>query len=225
MYQSPEAFDTQKHIDLRLSPVDNYAFAAALTTVVLGAEELPGAALHYPVVFPLQDQVVLTAVLGLADRNQFLDDQLRWCVPDIPAIVRYYPFALGNILDGAPGQMVLALDRTAPHFASGIGESLVKADGTPSDFVFRIQNLLLAHQRDLHATQTVLADLDAHGVLLERQLTTQATASPQIGFRIVDIDQVKAQDDATLARWVRNGTIQAVYLHLASLRHFGKLVE
>ncbi|MEI6415683.1 MAG: SapC family protein [Pseudomonadota bacterium] len=227
MYQALEAFDLQLHADLLFSPASNYAFAAALTTVALGAEELPAAVMHYPVVFPTQGSVVPTAVLGLAGRNRFLDDQARWLVADVPAVVRYYPFTLVDVPGVEPGQMVVALDRAAQHFARGTGEPLVKADGTPSDLVLRIQDLLVAHRRHMQATQTVLADLDAHGVLLERQLTVQTSTAPRMidGFRTVDLEQVNAQDDATLARWVRNGTLQVVYLHLASLRHFGKLVE
>ncbi|CAK0756868.1 putative SapC family protein [Gammaproteobacteria bacterium] len=227
MYQSLEAFNTQRHADLRFSPAGNYAFASTLTSVALGAEELPVAALHYPVVFLLQGPVVPTAVLGLAGHNQFLDNQARWRVQDVPASVRYYPFALANVTDGEPGQMAVALDRAAPHFTSGIGEPLVKSDGTPSDLVLRIQDLLVGHRRHLQATQTVLADLDARGVLLERQLTIQTDSSPWKidGFRTVDLNRVHAQDDATLARWVRNGTLQVVYLHLASLRNFEKLAE
>ena len=124
--------------------------------------------------------------------------------------------------------MVLAIDRSAPHFVTEGGEPLVRADGTPNEIIQHIKTQLVKHQRQLNATTTVLAELESKGVLHPRQLTISSGAGGNYtvdGFRTVDIEQIGALDDATLGRWVRNGTLEVVYLHLLSLRHFAALIE
>ena len=92
MYQSIEVFDTIRHALLGWRPVNHYGFASKLTTVRLSANELSAAVCTYPVVFQNTGPVTPTAILGLADRNQFVDDEQRWRGADIPAAIRHYPF-------------------------------------------------------------------------------------------------------------------------------------
>lgn len=230
LYRRLEAFDPQRHAELRLRPTGDYAFAAALTSVPLTADELPAAVSAYPIVFPSDVPVRPTAILGLTGENHFLDAQHQWRVPVVPAQVRHYPFTLAQVTGAEPGRMTLALDRAAAHFeaAPEEGSALVTPDGEPSALVIQIQEHLVNWERQRLATETVLAELETAAVLVARPVHLELPGGiPHTvdGLRMVDLERLTALDDATLARWVRNGTMQVVYLHLASLRHFSALVD
>lgn len=222
MYQSPQALDKAQHVHLRYTPVAGYGFAAALTNVPLGAQEIVLASAHYPILFPQDGQPVLPiALLGLSDRNVFVDDRGQWTVDYVPAAVRRYPFVLGDASGGQSDTLLLAADLAAPHFQNTNGQALFGEDGQPTEIVANALGFLEAHQRSLLSTQAALAELDAKGVLVAKTLTIQNSDGQRLigGFRVVEDAALNALDDATLAAWARNGLLQIVHAHWASLRH------
>lgn len=230
MYHAIEAFDVTKHATLTLYAVNHYAFTQTLSSVPLGAEELPAMVSYYPIVFPLTGVVQPIAVFGLDQHNSFIDQNDQWRVPEIPKFVQHYPFTLRQIVNAPKGNMALAFDPDAPHFQSAdeAGTALVTAEGQPSEFILQLQTRLLDWERHMQTTRVVLKELEHTEVLVttEFKLQTSAGQVQKInGIRWVDIERVKALDDATLARWVRNGTMQTIYLHLASLRHLPEVLK
>lgn len=226
MYKSLTAFNTITHRNLKYQPVDGYGFAARITSVPVGAGELIDLAFSYPVIFPLEGSVQLTALLGFEERNVFVDNEGAWIAGKVPEAVQHYPFALAQLEGHEEGTMVLALDVDAPHFLNNTGHDLCTAEGKLSPFVQQIQSKLMAWEQGRVASQYVLSELETSGVLVQKNVTVRASKNkPDIfnGFRMVDADLLVQQDDATLAKWVRNGTMQAAYLHLASLKHFERL--
>lgn len=226
MYQQPEALDKNTHAGLRLSPTNTFAFAADLTVAPLAGMEITQAATCYPIVFlPAgQGPVLPQALLGLKGRNTYLNAAQQWTAAYVPASLRKYPFALAEV--GESGNFVLAVDTAAPHLQKEKGDLLISEEGeftdltkTAGEFVTRLRN-------QMGVTAAALAEVDAAGILVDKTLTIQegSTTSMIGGFRTADLEKLAAQDDATLAKWARNGVLQIIYAHLDSLRHLQALV-
>lgn len=223
MYQSPEILDKVKHASLRYAAPTSHAYAHALTTAPLIADEADLAAAHYPVLFSADGEPSMLALLGLADRNVFLDSQNRWTADYVPAFVRRYPFVLAN--GEVPNRFYLAMDTAAEHFRSNDGEPLIDDQGGLSGPAANALKFLNIFQQRLMATGEMLRALVVAEVLVEKTLTIQGGDATRMigGFRIVEREKLLALPDDTLAAWVRNGTLALVHAHWASLRHLEKV--
>lgn len=219
MFQTPEALDKTRHAGLRFAPADDFSYAAGLSSAPLAAVEVLHAAACYPVLFAADGTATPLAVLGLAGRNVYLDEQGRWTAPYIPAHVRRYPFVLTTGQE--VGKFFIAIDADAPHFKSGQGEPLLTETGELGETATKAVEMLRAFEEDMQQTRAALGQLEEKGVLVDKQLTVKDGSTSRIigGFRVVDEDKLKALDDATLAKWARSNVLQVIHAHWASLRH------
>lgn len=221
MYQQPEALDKTTHAGLRLSPTNSFAFAADLTVAPLAGMEIRQAASCYPIVFlPAGSGPVLPhALLGLKGRNTYLNAAQQWTATYIPAALRKYPFALAEV--GESGNFVLVVDTAASQIQKEKGDLLISEDGEFTDLTKTAGEFVTRLRTQMEVTAAALAELDAAGILVDKTLTIQEDGKTSMigGFRTADLDKLAAQDDATLAKWARNGVLQIVYAHLDSLQH------
>ena len=225
MYQTPEALDKTTHAGLRLAQVANYAFTADLTVVALAGMEVSRAANCFPLVFlPAgQGPVLPQALLGLNARNSYLNADQQWQAAYVPATLRQYPFALAQV--GDTDNYVLAIDSAASQLQKETGDLLVSEEGEFTDLVKSAGEFVTRLRQQMNVTAEALAELDAAGILVDKTLTIRdgKTVRAIGGFRVADLEKLAAQDDATLAKWARNGVLQIVYAHLDSLRHLQAL--
>lgn len=225
MFKSIELFDKEAHRDLRFSTKVDFSYAADSVNSPIILRELFEASLYYPIIFANTAPVSLIAVLGLVDKNLYLDERGTWTVPYIPAHIRRYPFILAASND--PDNFSLAIDRAAPHFHSDSGETLFSADGTPGAVIEQASKMLQAFEQGQRDTQRALQPLEDKGVLVPRTIEINQGNTKRLveGGRVVDETKLYALDDATLADWARTGLLQAVYAHWGSLRHFKALIH
>lgn len=225
MFKSVELFDKVAHRDLRLSTKVDYSYAEGVTSSPLVLREFFEASKYYPIVFSTQSPATPMALLGLTDRNLFLNAQNLWSVPYIPTHIRRYPFVLAT--GDAPENFKLAIDRAAPHFHSDGGEPLLTADGEASPLIETASTLLQAFELGMRDTHRALAPLEEAGVLVPRiiELTDKNTKRLIEGGRVVDEAKLYALDDATLATWVRSGLMQVIHAHWASMQHLKTLAD
>jgi putative transposase len=225
MYQTPEALDKTTHAGLRLAPAANYAFTANLTMAALAGMEVTQAANCFALVFlPAgQGPVLPQALLGLNGRNNYLNATQQWQAAYVPATLRQYPFALAQV--GKTDDYVLAIDSAASQLQKETGELLVSENGEFTDLVKSAGDFVTRLRQQMTVTAEALAELDAAGILVDKTLTIQEGKTVRAigGFRVAELDKLAAQDDATLAKWARNGVLQIVYAHLDSLRHLQAL--
>lgn len=221
MYTTPEALDKTLHSSLRYTPQTTFGYAANIASVPLLATEADRAAQHYPLLFTETGDPSLLAVLGLKDKNVYLDAQLRWTVDYIPAFLRRYPFILANNTNDPDNhsKFYLAIDRSAPHFVSPDGEPLLTDSGELGEPSTRAMQFLKAFQENLMLTQAALRDLDDSGALVSKTLTIQDAGTTRLigGFRVVEAEKLYALPDATLAAWTRSGMLQMIFAHWRSL--------
>jgi hypothetical protein len=118
------ALDSVQHANLRLDPTSGYGFAAGLTFVALGLEEIEAAALYYPILFSGGDAPLPVALLGVREgQNLFVDPNGAW-MPGayIPAYIRAYPFLF--IEDKEKGQRVVGIEAETPRLRTDRGVPL-----------------------------------------------------------------------------------------------------
>lgn len=219
MFQNPQTLDKSQHDKLRFTPAKDFAFARSLTTAPLAPIEIVEAGKFYPVLFSIENPVTPVAVLGLRERNVFLNDHNQWGDTYVPVHVRRYPFILAKVEN--EDRYLLAADLAAPQLASPEGEPLFAEGAEMNPYFDQVLELLNRFETNSVLGRAVFAELETSGVLDAKNLSFQEGDETHLigGFRTVDKDKVNALDDATLARWVRNGLMSILEVHWASLQH------
>lgn len=228
MYQHPAILHPAAHAQWRFTDLQTYAHTAALTRVPLLHDELPLVAAQGVIVFEADSpRPQPLALLGLEAHNRCLNAQQRWAVPYVPAVVRRYPFALGQD-DRQPDQWHLCIDASAPHFSPTQGQALFNEQQQPTELTQRAMTLVTAHHHAQAQTLSLYQALADAQVIRPKVLSlidTQTRTTHAIGgLAVVDEALVQALPDATLAAWARNGLLAGIHHHWASLRHLDALV-
>ncbi|WP_292225339.1 SapC family protein [Brevundimonas sp.] len=224
-YSQPQPLSPALHADWRLKDGDA-AFAAQTPFVPVVVGELAAAARTYPVVFAGGDAQPL-AVLGLEQRNLFVDAG-QWAKDAyVPAYVRRYPF--GFIATTNPEGFALAIDAGTDRVDQTGGEGAPLFDeGQPTDLTRQALAFCDAFQGEAAATNAFAKALTTEGLLIERRADATLPDGRKLavgGFQIVDADRFAALPDATVVDWHRKGWLALVHFHLASLERFSVLLD
>lgn len=223
MFQNAQTLDKNLRGSLRFQPAPDFSFARGLTTAPLAPTEIPEAAECYPILFTKSGPLNAIAILGLRERNVFLNDKNEWTDTYVPVHVRRYPFILGRI--GDTDEYLLAADMDAPQFNTKEGEPVFTDKAEFNPHFAKVLELLNSYEKNLREGRVILNELETAGVLVAKDLNFREGNEVHLigGFRIVDREKVLALDDATLARWVRSGLMTLLELHWASFRHLPKV--
>jgi len=224
IYNDPQPLSASTHQGWRVK-APTMAFAQELQAVPISAEEIPIAALSYPIVFAAKDHTPM-AVLGVARHNLFVKDGKWEKFSYVPAVLRRYPFL--TIAGENSSHGVLGIDAASEAVIKrgDHGEALFE-EGKPSAITseaLRLCELLMADGR---VTENFAAALKARDLLIDRRADVRFPDGGHLsidGFQIVDAQRVRQLDDATLVEWHRVGWLPLVYLHQASLKRFEDLV-
>ncbi|EGV28517.1 SapC family protein [Thiorhodococcus drewsii AZ1] len=219
--------DRKRHRALRLSHNQSYQFVSSRLLVTLVAAEVAHAAREYPVVFPVGDDPMPMALLGVkAGENLHVNGQGQWLGRYIPAVIRSYPFQLmmseaeGSGVDSTVRAGIL-IDESAPHLSDQTGEPLFTETGDPSPVLLRVQKVLVALEQDRRRTVDLVSKLIGAGLLVERDLTVRpagdAGAYQITGVRVVDKSRLKQLPSTELQDLMQSGALDLLYAHLLSL--------
>ena len=218
------------HASLTFSPLEDYSFTSAMSSIPLLAFEVPEAAQCFAVVFPAAGSAIPHALLGLGGKNIFVDAQGHWTASYLPLYAANRPFSL--IAARSPErpdtpEVVLAVEEDAPHFHQENGLPLYGEDGAPTPLLQRIAGTLgNQHQRHTEREQA-LAELNLSGVLREQSVTIRSDGRARTvgGLRVADREKVMALSADTLAAWARNGLLEMLFAHWRSMRHLRTLLD
>lgn len=224
-YRDPRPLSSAEHATWRLKDGDaSFAVDAAYVPIVVG--ELAAASRHYPIVFAAGDAQPI-AVLGLEQRNLFVEDG-RWSSDVyVPAYVRRYPF--GFIATSNPEGFALAIDAAADRVAQAgdDGQPLFE-EGKPSELTKQALAFCDAFQTDVKATQAFAKALQDQGLLIDRRADATLPDGRKLGlegFQVVDAEKFSKLPDTVILDWHNNGYLPWVYFHLASLDRFSSLLN
>ncbi len=231
--QRPVILSKTRHAGLTYKPVEDYAFTAEQTVVPLLPAEVPEAALCFPVIFPNPGNAVPHALLGLGDKNIFVNGKGGWTAPYVPLIFGNHPFSLAQarFTNEASGEQrvetALSVVEDAPHFRKKNGRPLYTPEGEPTETLQRILTALARQHRSWRESETALQELQASGVLREQVITVRCEDRERSvgGLRTADRDKVLTLPDATLGRWVKLGLMELLFAHWRSLRRLQALLQ
>lgn len=223
----PVSADRHKKISVKTGA--NYKFAEKVNSVPLTAIEFGQASIEYPIVFTGNDKAVMPcAILGAtATRNLFVQEDGTWGGKYVPAFVRRYPFVFAQ--DQSGKNLILHIDESFEGVnKNDRGERLFDADGNQTQYLKNILAFLQDYQQRFHRTQIFckrLIDLDLLRPMEAQFSLPSGQRQSLSGFQTVDREKLKAIGNEDLGKMMRTDELECIFLHLASLRHFGSIAE
>ena len=163
--------DTKIHAGARWKRPSSYAFASGESIVPLTVHELSRAVMAFPIAFSRLDQGFQpVAMLGLeSGSNLFVAHDGGWKGSYVPAMLRTYPFRLGNAQDGT---RVLCIDADSGLMGNE-GELLLNGDGSPSPEVATVMQLLNQIEAERLMTLEACSLMEKFGLIVPWEITLQ----------------------------------------------------
>lgn len=216
------------HQDLRVITRRGAEFGDDVMAATTFPAEFRRLQAHYPIVFrktPDGTGFEPVVLLGLQEgQNLFLRPGGQWDAPVIPLALERLPFYIGR--DG--DELVVHVDLDSARLSTVEGEPLFLPQGGSTDFLAHMNSVLLAIHQGIQATPAFVAAMLAHQLL--EPFSFEATlASGQRcvvnGYYTVHEERLAALDGDTLARFSRDGHLQAAYMAVASMSQWQALVN
>jgi SapC protein len=234
LYKKPAALDRERHRQLRLNTVNNYAFLREMNSLFLTVGEFADAGREYPIVFiPAgkdestgEENLAPVAVLGLAPgENLFLKPDGWWAADYLPAFARRYPFAMAHM---DKDTLAVAIDEDYAGFSQTEGERLFEADGQPTQYLKNVHEFLENFEREAERTRLFCRELQQAGLLQPMRFDAQLPNGQSLGvdgFFAINADAFNALSDAKILAMHKNGMLGLIHLQQASLGNMRRLAQ
>lgn len=214
------------HHDLRIDT----GRGAALGDAVMSAPTFPAEFRHlqadYPIVFQKTAEGGFRplALFGFhTGQNLFLADG-RWDADYLPLAIERQPFLIGN----AGGEPAIHIDLDSPRIRrGGAGEALFREHGGTTEYLERINSVLLALHEGLRQAPAFIVQLQRYELLESFVLDVELDDGDHhrlVGFHTVNEERLKALDGEALQQLHRSGFLEAIYMAMASLSNFRGLI-
>ncbi|THU01945.1 hypothetical protein E9531_08050 [Lampropedia puyangensis] len=226
-YNSLTALDSTLHLGWGVRNQTCLLTAAKANAIPLGVSEFWYASAHYPIVFgPAGASVFPVAITAIVEgHNLFIDEQGEWAADTyIPAWLRRYPFWMQPDPDGENASLWFdpSAQQVVPLHEFADAKPLFDFLGNPNLALERIIQFCKQCQADTNHTYAFMQALEAHELLLDRQVSVELSPGNTYslrGFRVIDMAKYHQLPDAVLAQWVRHGWTSLIALHQVSLQH------
>ena len=219
--------DNNTHRDLRIVTTRGAAWGDDQMTTPVFLSELRGVQGCYPIVFQPADNgpgLQPAALLGLrAGENLFLDAH-GWDAPYIPLALERGPFMIGRTADD---ELMIHLDLDSPRIGRGEGEPVFMAHGATTEYLERMNSVLLALHQGIEAIPPFVAALLRHDLLESFALDVAAadgSSNRLAGFHTINEERLASLDGQALAELHAQGWLAAIYMTVASLAHLRDLI-
>ena len=219
------------HRDLRVDPRRGARFGddRGMSSVTFPAE-FRNVQAHYPIVFRATGDGGFQpiALFGLREgENLFLtgDDGGHWDATCLPLAVEREPFLIGTSGDGG---LLMHIDLDSPRVGTTTGEPLFREHGGTTDFLDRMNSVLLALYEGMRGTAAFIDALVRHELLEPFALDVRLDDGSQLrlaGLHTIAEERLRALDGDALARLSRDGHLEAAYMAVASLSNLRILIE
>lgn len=215
------------HHDLRIDTGRGAALGDAVMSAPTYPAEFRHLQAHYPIVFQktAEGGFQALALFGFhAGQNLFLVDG-HWDAGYLPLAIERQPFLIG----AAGGDLTIHLDLDSPRVRRGgdAGEALFREHGGTSDYLERINSVLLALHEGLQRAPAFIAQLLQYELLESFVLDIELDDGNRhrlMGFHTINEERLKALDGEALQQLHRAGSLEAVYMAMASLSNFRDLI-
>jgi hypothetical protein len=215
------------HKDLRVITRRGAQFGDAVMSAQTFPAEFRDLQAHYPIVFRKTNDGISfepIALFGFQEgENLFLGTQ-GWEASYVPLLIERQPFLIGN----TGGELMMHIDIDSARVSNTEGEPVFLPHGGNSDFLERMNSVLLSIHQGLQSTPSFIASLMEHQLLESFVLDIELNDGSQnrlAGFYTINEDKVHNLNGAVLEQFNKAGYLQAIYMVIASLSNFRALIE
>jgi SapC len=215
------------HKALRIVTTRGAAWGDDLMSVPVFPDEIRSLQAHYPVVFQKAADgsgFQPIAMLGFEPgQNLFLGPQ-GWDVPCLPMAVERQPFLIGR--DGE--ELLVHVDMDSPRVSSTEGEAVFLPQGGATDYLERINSLLLAIHEGVQRVPVFVNALLDHDLLESFVLDVELPDGSQsrlAGLYTINEERLARLNGPALEALSRAGHLLPAYMAVASLSNFRDLIE
>jgi len=215
------------HHDLRIVTARGAAWGDDVMSSVVFPVEFRSVQAHYPIVFQKTTDGTSfqpVALFGFEEgQNLFLGAQ-GWDADYLPIAIERHPFLIGRTGD----ELLVNIDIDSPRISKIEGEPVFLPHGGPSEYLERINSLLLAIHEGVQGLPAFVNALLAHNLLESFVLDVELVDGSEhrlAGLYIIDEDKLAALDGAALQQLHAAGHLMSIYMVLASASHLRDLIE
>jgi hypothetical protein len=215
------------HKDLRVITTRSAQYGDDVMYAITFPSEFRNIQAHYPIVFRknAQGQFEPIALLGFQERKNLFLTRHGWDATYIPLTTERLPFLIGFSADKQP---MMHVDLDSPRISRTEGEALFREHGGNTDFLERMNSVLLAIHQGIAGVQPFVAALMEHELLESFVLDVQLANGSQnrlVGFYTINEERLLGLNSTVLERFNRAGYLQAIHMAIASLSQFRALIE
>jgi len=231
-YKKIVPLNKDRHKDLYLEPMGNYAFAKESNSLYIAVEFVKVVA-EYPIVFGGDEEgkIFPVVLLGLKpNQNLFVDDKGQWNAGYIPAYTRRYPFILPQTSDSnGQDQFTVCIDEGYAGFnTAGKGQPLFDDKGEETPILKQAVDFLKDYQSHIQLTTRFCDKLSELQILQPVQANIEMKSGDKFsigGFQCVNRDKLKDLPAGTLKQLVESGELELIHVHLLSLNNIHALMN
>jgi hypothetical protein len=223
----PVLLDNVTHRDLRIVTTRGADWGDDQMTTPVFLSEFRSVQAHYPIVFQQaasNGAMQPVALLGLRTGENLFLDAGGWDAHYIPLALERGPFMIGR----AGEELVVHLDMASPRIGRGEGEPVFLPHGATTEYLERMNSVLLAIHEGVQAMPAFIDALLRHELLESFVLDVEAADGSQnrlAGFYTVNEERLAALDAQAVAQLHAQGHLAPLYMTLASIAHLRDLIE
>ena len=221
MYKDLVILDKQAHATLKVNPLENLLFSKNTTHIPVTLKEVPTLSKIFPIVFSMDKEPSLTALIGLDGENLAITLEGKWIDSYIPAHIGKYPFTLAST-DTDAEQKIVMIDTAASVVSKSKGKQLFKKSGEKSELLEKAITQLIEHEENINEMKKIAKEIQERGILEKADITVGADDEKRLlvgGFQVVVPAKVNQLSPQTLIDWKDRGILQLIDLHLHSLKN------
>ncbi len=219
--------DNNTHRDLRIVTTRGAAWGDDQMSSPVYLSEFRHAQAYYPIVLQQSDaagNLQPVALMGLRNGENLFLDARGWDAHYIPLMIERGPFMIGR--NGE--ELMVHLDMDSPRIGHGEGVPVFQPHGMPTEYLDRINSVLLTLHNGVEAMPAFIAALKRHDLVESFVMDVDAadgSTNRLAGFSTIAEERLAALDAAALAELHAAGHLSAIYMMVASLAHLRDLVE
>jgi hypothetical protein len=214
------------HKDLRVVTARSAEYGDNVMSALTFPAEFRNIQAHYPIVFRkgADGQFQPLALFGFEENQNLFLGRRGWGAMYLPLMIERQPFLIGRSGD----QLVIHVDLESPRVSRTEGEALFRPHGGTTEFLERMNSVLLAIHQGIEGTAAFIGALLEHELLESFVFDIQLANGSQnrlAGFYIINEERLGALSGAALERLNAPGHLAAIYMAVASLSNFRALIE
>ena len=182
---------------------------------------------HYPIVFRKAGDGAAfeaLALFGFQEGENLFLNRNRWDATYVPLAIERQPFLIG--IGGE--ELMVHVDLDNPRLSATTGEPVFLAHGGTTEFLERMNSMLLTIHQGLQSMPPFVAALLEHQLLESFVLDVELDDGSQnrlAGFYTINEEKLAGLGGDVLERMNKAGYLQAIYMVVASLSNFRTLID